>query len=265
VRHGNLRHIIRHGNARPRYLTVASWLAVSSFGLAVGTLGVGGLMDLLQGRGTGAPAAAASRSMVDLAGVSSGVGVDGGADRASLQDARVVAPDEIPDGLALTGGAPAALAARNGDYTAFIPTSMRLPSGRLAPIQPASVHADGSLEIPADPDRVGWWTGGAQAGEPYGSIVLAGHVDSAQFGIGVLAEMLTMRPGQELKLADGRHGQTYRIETVQKLPKAELAAGTDLFAQNVKHRLVMITCGGPFDRKTHRYRDNVVLVATPVS
>jgi hypothetical protein len=43
-----------------------------------------------------------------------------------------------------------------------------------------------------------------------------------------------------------------------------LAAGTDLFDQDVKHRLVMITCGGPFDRHTHRYRDNVVIVATPV-
>jgi Sortase domain len=266
VRHGKLHQIIRHGRPRPRYVTAASWLAVSAFGLAVGTLGVGGLMDLFGGKGVGSEAVAASGPLPALVGLPALVqnGPTGSA-RTRLQDARVVAPDEIPNGLALTGGAPSALAAKARDYSPFVPTSMRLPSGRLAPIVPVSVHSDGSLEIPADPDRVGWWTGGAQAGEPYGGIVLAGHVDSAQYGIGVLAEMLTMRPGQELKLADGLHGQRYRIETVVKLPKAELAAGTDLFDQNLKHRLVMITCGGPFDRKTHRYRDNVVLVATPVS
>lgn len=263
MRHGNLHHLVRHQNAPPRYAAVATWLAVSGFGLAIGAVGVGGLMDLLGGKAADLQAQTVAGPVAGTTRLSSS-GTDG-PDGGGLRDARVVAPDQIPNGIALVGRAPAAQAAKDGDYTPFVPTSMRLPSGRLAPIQPVSVHSDGSLDIPTDPDRVGWWTGGAQAGEPYGGIVLAGHVDSASFGIGVLAEMLTMRPGQELKLADGVHGQLYRVETVRKVPKAELAAGTDLFDQNLKHRLVMITCGGPFDRKTHTYRDNVVLLATPVS
>jgi hypothetical protein len=187
-----------------------------------------------------------------------------GAELRALSDSAPVAPDQLPAGTALTGRAPTAVVAGVGNYTPFVPTSIKLPSGRRAVVQPAGVLGDGALDVPSDPDRVGWWTGGAEAGEPYGSVVLAGHVDIAGIGVGVLAEMLTMRPGQELTLGDGRQGQTYRVQTVRTVAKAKLTAGTGLFDQGHEHRLVLITCGGPFDRHTHRYRDNVVIVAAPV-
>lgn len=221
-----------HGKGAPKYVAASYWLVVTGLGLAIGAIGVGGRMEPL----------------VEPQDV---VGPVGRAVEAP------VAPDPPVD-----GSDPKALQ-EGSVVTAFKPTSMRLPSGRLAPIQQATVRQDGVLDVPQDPDRVGWWTGGAQAGEPYGSIVLAGHVDSADFGVGVLAEMIDMRPGQDLKVADGTHGQVYRVETIGKVSKAKLAAGTDLFDQRVKHRLVMITCGGPFDRRTHRYRDNIVMVANP--
>jgi hypothetical protein len=248
------------------YVTAASWLAVTALGLAIGVLGAGGLMDLFDGTAPGRQAQAQTglEDADGLANSTFGMGASLGTDPGGLQAAHVVEPDQLPDGTALNGRAPAARGAKAGDFTPFVPTSMRMPSGRLAPVESVSVHQDGALDIPSNPDRVGWWTGGAEAGEPYGSIVLAGHVDSRTFGVGVLAEMLTMRPGQELKLADGAHGQRYLVQSVRKVPKAKLEAGSNLFAQNLKHRLVMITCGGPFDRKAHSYRDNVILVATPV-
>ena len=63
---------------------------------------------------------------------------------------------------------------------------------------PVGLRADGSLVIPDDPQVVGWWTGGSMAGEPFGSVVLAGHVDSAARGVGVLAGLagLRARPGR---------------------------------------------------------------------
>jgi hypothetical protein len=255
---------VRRGIGRHRYATIASWVAVSALGLAIGAIGTGGLMDLLAGSAdeTAGSAIAIVPAGDTAIGQTSATAPAGSRPKA-LQDGQVVAPSVVPDGVALTGSAPEPQVAQNKGYVAFEPTSIRLPSGRLAAIQSAKVHPDGALDIPQDPDRIGWWTGGALAGEPYGSIVLAGHVDSARFGVGVLAEMLQMRPGQELKLADGTHGQVYRVESTRQVPKARLAAGTDLFDQAVKHRLVMITCGGPFDPKTHRYRDNVVIVASP--
>ena len=256
---------MRHGIARPRYVAVATWTAVTGVGLAVGALGVGGLMDLLVGTdGDDPPIGLAAKAPV-----SSAAPVDAGksgrtSDQRRLREGRVISPSEVPDGVAIGGRAPAARKAQDKGYVAFEPTSIRLPSGRLAPIQRARVHSDGALDVPRDPDRVGWWTGGAQAGEPYGSIVLAGHVDSAVFGAGALAEMIDMRPGQDLKVADGKHSLIYRVATIRKVAKAKLTSETDLFDQDVKHRLVMITCGGPFDPRTHRYRDNVVIVASPV-
>jgi hypothetical protein len=258
---------VRHAIATPRYVTIASWLAVTALGLAIGAVGAGGLLDLLIGpddpaSGPATLTASTSASSADSADPANPA--DPGSGPRALAEGRVVSPSEVPDGVAETGQAPAPRVALDKGFVAFEPTSIRLPSGRLAPIQPAGVHPDGALDVPEDPDRIGWWTGGAQAGEPYGGIVLAGHVDSVDFGVGVLAEMIDMRPGEDLKVADGKHGQVYRVETVRKVPKAKLAAGTDLFDQNLKHRLVMITCGGPFDPKTHRYRDNVVIVANPI-
>jgi hypothetical protein len=254
---------VRHAIGTPRYVQIATWLAVAGLGLAIGAIGASGLLHLLVGQddvvsGSAQPVTPALPADGTVDGR-----VDGGTDPQALQEGRVVAPAEVPDGAALTGPAPAARVAKDKGRVAFEPTSIRLPSGRLAPIQPASVHPDGVLDVPQDPDRVGWWTGGAQPGEPFGTMVLAGHVDSADFGVGVLAEMLDMRPGQELKVANGTHGQVYRVATIRKLSKTRLATGTDLFDQTRKHRLVMITCGGPFDPKTHRYRDNVVIVAEP--
>ena len=255
-----------------RSATVVSWLAVAGLGLAIGSVGVGGLLKTLVGPGADSvesgrpvmPAIAATTALGSPSLVPSlSLGLGPGDGRTALNEGRVVSPTEVPDGAALTGPAPAAREAQDTGYFAFEPTSLRLPSGRLAPIQPAGVQADGVLEVPPNPDRVGWWTGGAEAGEPYGSIVLAGHVDSADFGVGVLAEMLDMRSGQDLRLGDGKHGLTYRVESIRKVSKARLAAGSDLFDQNLKHRLVMITCGGPYDPKAHRYQDNVVIVAKP--
>ena len=253
---------MKHANPTPRYVVVAAWLAMAALGLAVGAVGFGGLQDLFGGTGSGSVAQAATADDADSA---TWPGDDGSGDvSGQLRDAPVVAPNEVPDGIALPGKAPAAEVARDGDYTPFVPTSIRLPSGRLAPIQPVGVHDDGVLQIPDNPDQVGWWTGGAEAGEPYGTTVLAGHVDSAAFGLGFLAEMLKMQPGQILKLANGKYGQRYLVQSIRKVPKARLAAGTTLFNQDLKHRLVMITCGGPFDRQTHHYRDNVVLTASPI-
>jgi hypothetical protein len=36
------------------------------------------------------------------------------------------------------------------------------------------------------------------------------------------------------------------------------------FARDGRVRLTLITCGGPFDRRTRHYRDNVVVTAEPV-
>jgi sortase family protein len=238
--------------------TVAAWLLVTALCLSIGAIGAGGVLDLISDDPVEQVAASAVA-------VPAGTGdpVDPG-DSGTL-DGTVVPPQRLPGGQALNGPAPSPRGVAKGSFTPFRPAAIRLPSGAAAPVQNAGVHADGALDVPKDPGRVGWWTGGAQAGDPYGSIVLAGHVDSRVYGIGVMAEMLRMRIGQTVTLTGADHVQAYRVVSKVKMAKASLAAGTDLFDQDVPHRLVMITCGGPFDLRTHRYRDNVVVIADPVT
>ena len=175
-------------------------------------------------------------------------------------DARAAVPGLAPS--ALVPSAKVASVAPAG--RPFRPLVLALPGGATAPVLDSGLHPDGSLVIPDDPATVGWWDGGAQAGDAFGSVVVAGHVDSARFGIGVMAQLRTLRVGQFVELRAGAQRLRYRVVARSSLPQAELAARTDAFRQDIAPRLVLITCGGAFDRTRHRYQDNLVIYATPL-
>jgi hypothetical protein len=169
-------------------------------------------------------------------------------------------------GGASGAGIPAAIVGRaTAAAAAFEPTLLVLPGGRTAPILDSGVHSDGSLVIPDDPATVGWWDGGALAGDAFGSVVVAGHVDSARYGVGVMAQLKTLRTGDVVELRARGHSQRYRVTVRNELPQAELAARTDAFRQDIRPRLVLITCGGAFDPNRHRYQDNLIIFADPTT
>jgi len=147
----------------------------------------------------------------------------------------------------------------------FRPAQLVLPGGANAAVRSSGVHADGSLIIPEDPAIVGWWNGGALAGDAFGSVVIAGHVDSARYGLGVMAQLRTLKTGQVVELRAGSQRQKYRVASRRSLPQAELAARTNAFRQDISPRLVLITCGGAFDPVRHRYQDNLIIVAQPAA
>lgn len=174
-------------------------------------------------------------------------------------------PAGDPAGDPAAASAPVAPQARDaGGPPPFVPARITLPSGRQAAVAAADTATDGSLLVPDDPSRVGWWTGGGRPGDPYGSVVLAGHVDSRAYGLGVFAELTRARRGDVVALGTGDRWARYRVVSLRRVPKARLAADTDAFDQSGPARLVLITCGGAFDPATHRYADNVVVVAEPV-
>jgi hypothetical protein len=93
--------------------------------------------------------------------------------------------------------------------------------------------------------------------------VLDGHVDSATAGPGALLRLVDLQPGDNVTLVTDDHQQlTYAVAARRVYAKAgNLPA--DLFARTGPPRLVLITCGGPFDSATGSYQDNVVVFATP--
>jgi LPXTG-site transpeptidase (sortase) family protein len=111
--------------------------------------------------------------------------------------------------------------------------------------------------------RLGWWRDGAAPGDRRGTTLIAGHVDSATQGNGTFKRLVASRVGTRVRVTTGDGKvRTYRVTSVRRILKAALPAG--IFTQRGKRRLVLVTCGGPFDAAIGHYRDNIVVVAVPV-
>jgi hypothetical protein len=120
----------------------------------------------------------------------------------------------------------------------------------------------GVLDVPQDIDRVGWWRDGAAPGASTGTILLAGHVDSAKRGAGAFYALKGARRGDTVTVrSDGGTTRSYRVTSMRRVRKAALPAG--IFTRGGERRLVLVTCGGPFDAARGRYRDNVIVTAVP--
>jgi sortase family protein len=168
------------------------------------------------------------------------------------------AVDQLPAATARPAAPPA-------PAVAVPPVRVTVPGrGIDAPVDPVGVEPQGEMTLPADVDRVGWYRFGPAPGAAAGSAVLAGHVDDAERGLGALAPLREAEPGDEVLVesADGTRTRWTVVarELIEK-PGVPLA---DLFARTGAPRLVLITCGGPFDTELRSYRDNVVVVAEPL-
>jgi LPXTG-site transpeptidase (sortase) family protein len=101
-------------------------------------------------------------------------------------------------------------------------------------------------------------------GEPFGSTVIAGHVDSATEGIGFFARLLKIKAGDTITLRADSHQLKYRVTSVRTVAKKALATDSQAFRQTGPHRLVLITCTGNFHRDRGGYDSNLVVVGKPL-
>ncbi|MFW6033770.1 MAG: class F sortase [bacterium] len=144
------------------------------------------------------------------------------------------------------------------------PARVRVDGARIdAEVVPVGVADDGQMELPEHPDVVGWYRHGPAPGDGSGSAVLAGHVDSIEHGLGQLARLREAEVGDEVSVrtADGRDVR-YAVVSVERTPKVRLPAD-DIFRRDGDQQLVLITCGGEFDRSSSSYADNIVVTAVP--
>lgn len=187
-----------------------------------------------------------------------------------------VPPGAVPPGAVLPGAAPGAVlpgpvppgavppAGPVAVVAGSVPVELSLPGrGVTAPVVPVGVDRTGGLVIPEPPSVVGWWAPSALAGGSAGRTVLAGHVDSAKAGLGALSVLREVGIGEPVTVrgADGRTVD-YTVVARREYPKADLPA--DVFAPGGPPGLVLITCGGRFDRVAGHYEDNIVVHAVPV-
>lgn len=146
--------------------------------------------------------------------------------------------------------------------TGVVPSSLEATGVFSTPVDPVAALPGGQLMIPTDAQRVGWWSAGAAPGDAEGSVVLVGHLDTPRGGLGVFYHLLDLTAGQPLVVKDST-GRRHPYTVVSREQIARTSLPASLFDGSGPPRLVLITCGGNYDRKQHRYDDNTIVVAAP--
>jgi len=167
--------------------------------------------------------------------------------------------------LAADAGVPVA-AGRLPGTPAVPPLRLEIPAIKVtAPVDAVGLdQATGEVDLPRDVDTVGWYRYGPDLGSTAGSVTIAGHVDGAAQGKGAFFRLREVPAGARV-VVFGSDGAPRSFTVVSREVFAKTAMPMDrLFARDGRLRLTLITCGGPFDRKTRHYRDNVVLTAVPI-
>jgi hypothetical protein len=140
------------------------------------------------------------------------------------------------------------------------PVAVSVPAiGLTGELLELGVLADGTAEVPADFDRVGWFTGGGRPGAR-GPTVLLGHVDSTA-GPAVFSDLRDLGPGDvvEVTVADGSVAR-YEVVGTERFPKDEFPTAA-VFGATADDVLRLVTCTGAFDRDARSYVDNLVVTA----
>jgi hypothetical protein len=181
------------------------------------------------------------------------------------------APTGRPSEPATADRAPAAVttviarpARRTGAVRPERPLSTRLPSGRVVRTLPVGTRPDGQLAVPHDIRVAGWWRGGSRIGDPFGSTLLAAHVDSFTQGLGPYAELLSVRPGQLIRVTSRHLQQDFSVVSLRLVPRTTPSLPRWIYTAQGPRTLTLVTCAGPYVRKRGGYQNLAVITATPV-
>jgi Sortase domain len=140
------------------------------------------------------------------------------------------------------------------------PLRLTIPSiGVTTRLLRLGLEADGSMQVPVDFDRAGWFAKGPTPGQ-VGPAVIAGHVDS-RTGPAVFYRLRELRAGDTVQVerADGTRLR-FVVEDARRYPKTSFPTAA-VFGPAPWAALRLVTCGGDFDRSARSYRDNLVVFA----
>lgn len=141
------------------------------------------------------------------------------------------------------------------------PGALSIPRLDLAlPVLARGVDRSGAMALPRTPWAVSWYRFGAGPLSRAGATVLAGHVDTARHGIGPLARLGELRPGDRLLVRVGGRLVGYSVTSVTRVAKSVLDLPA-LFSRVGPPRLHLVTCGGAYLPDRGGYQDNVVVAA----
>lgn len=122
------------------------------------------------------------------------------------------------------------------------------------------LQKDGTLEVPSDPQRAGWFDRSAAPGRR-GPAIIAGHIDS-KTGPAVFYLLSTLKAGARITVTTaGGKKVSFTVDGVQQYRKTKFPTAA-VYGPVPGPVLRLITCGGQFDAHAGHYRDNVVVYAS---
>jgi len=142
------------------------------------------------------------------------------------------------------------------------PVQIRIPGiGVNAPVMKVGREADGTVQVPPleEHNLTGWYEYGPAPGQR-GPAVILGHVDSTT-GISVFYYLKNMHAGDKVyvTLADGKVA-AFAVDGLQRVAKDAFPTAS-VYGKSGYPSLRLITCGGPFDKATGHYVDNIIVYA----
>ncbi|WP_251152883.1 class F sortase [Cellulosimicrobium sp. Marseille-Q4280] len=127
-------------------------------------------------------------------------------------------------------------------------------------VEPAGVDGEGQMALPDDARSAAWYRFGPGPASPEGAVVVAAHVDDLD-GAGPFARLPEVAAGTTVDVVDATGTTyTYTVNGVEDIAKADLPLDV-VFDRGGPPRLVLVTCGGEWDRERRSYTENVVVTA----
>lgn len=138
------------------------------------------------------------------------------------------------------------------------PARLQIPRlGLDTPIEAVGQTDQGQMDVPQNPDQVGWYELGTTPGEP-GNAVISGHRDDP-VGPAVFWDLEQLAVGDKVLVVDVT-GVTHTFTVIETARYAQDAAPLDkIFGFDLERDLNLITCDGAWNHKTQRYGERLVV------
>jgi hypothetical protein len=148
--------------------------------------------------------------------------------------------------------------------TRSVPRLIWIPTIKVwAQLEARGLRPNGTARLPSlsHPLFASWFDRGPAPGQR-GTAAIFGHVDSQKVGPAVFYKLGLLRPGDLVYVTlDDRAVAIFRVYALAMYRKASFPTAV-VYRYTRWPTLRLITCGGPFDQRTHHYLSNVVAFAT---
>jgi LPXTG-site transpeptidase (sortase) family protein len=131
--------------------------------------------------------------------------------------------------------------------------------GINAYIQYVGIARSGNIAVPTNFQDVGWYKLGPKPGEK-GNAIISGHLDNALGRPGVFYNLKTLAIGDTIKVQNS-DGKIIQFKVTKKESYAYTDNASEIFREDGKSRLVLITCSGKWIQSEKSYDSRLVVFA----